>query len=161
VLLRANVVDKGSLREKDLVARITFLLEASAGSGSSGRSLVGEDLLGEDLGRERREGGNATLEVVAVPVGLHVRALQVAAAEGNLTGVAGERVGRGGGGRHFWYCFVCCTRRELVWYRRGFGVQIVRKKRGEGRFCLSRLCIGHPEIGGRAADKEYLKACLV
>jgi hypothetical protein len=30
-----------------------------------------------------------------------VRALQVAAAEGDLAGVAGEWVGRGGGGRHF------------------------------------------------------------
>ena len=102
VLLRTNVVDKRSLGEEDLVARIALLLKAGTGSGGSGRSLVGEDLLGEDLGRERRKRGDATLEVVAVPVGLHVRTLQVAAAEGDLAGVAGERVGGGGGGRHCW-----------------------------------------------------------
>jgi hypothetical protein len=100
VLLAANVVDKRAFREKDLVARVALLLKASAGGGRRCRGLVREDLLGKDLGCKRRERGDATLQVVTVPVGLHVRALQVAATEGDLAGVAGEGVGRGGGGRH-------------------------------------------------------------
>jgi hypothetical protein len=72
-----------------------------------------------------------------------VGALQVAAAEGDLTGVAGERVGRGGGGRHGWYRFVCRACRELVrMYRRGCGVQVIRKSVAkEGSVWVIRILV--------------------
>lgn len=41
------------------------------------------------------------------------------------------------------------------------GVQVIRKKCGEERFCLGGSYIGHPGIGGIVPDKEYLRAYLV
>lgn len=56
--------------------------------------MICEDFLGEDLGGEGWERGYSALEVVSVPVALHVCSLEVAAAEGDLAGVACVEVGR-------------------------------------------------------------------
>lgn len=130
VFLASEMVCIGVLAEVGLLASGADLFERGASGGGSGRSLVGEDLFGKDFGGERGERCNSSLEVVAagrscqigsesrrwmysLPVALHVSALQVAGAEGDLTGVAGE--GMGGtrchashdGCRRKWYTDMC------------------------------------------------------
>jgi hypothetical protein len=102
----------GVLAEVSLLAGGADSFERSASSGSSGGSLVGEDFLGKDFRGERGKRCDSSLEVVttggvgqsreasiygmiySLPITLHVSTLQIAGAEGDLAGVAGEGVGR-------------------------------------------------------------------
>lgn len=108
VLGAVEVVVVGIFAVVVLLASGADLFERGFGGSGGGGGLVGKDLVGEDFRGERGERGNATLEVVAtglvsilgdgryeshvLPVGLHVRPLQVAGPEGDLAGVAGEGV---------------------------------------------------------------------
>lgn len=111
MFLASKVVCVGVLAEVGLLASRADLLKGGASGSGSGRSLVSEDLFGEDFGGERRKRGDSSLEVVAaeelcqireasrygtdsLPVALHMSTLQVAGAECDLAGVAGEGVGR-------------------------------------------------------------------
>jgi len=108
MLLTSKVILKRILTEVRPLTSWTHFLECGLGSGCGGGGLVGEDLFGEDLGGEGWERGYAAFEVVAVPVALHVCSLEVAAAEGDLAGIACVEVGGcccaghgcGGCGRH-------------------------------------------------------------
>lgn len=93
MLLAVDVVGVGILAIVRLLADGAGFLERRLGGGCGGGGLVREDLLGEDLRGERGQGSDSALEVVAVPVGLHVRPLQLAGAKCDLACVAGEGVG--------------------------------------------------------------------
>lgn len=100
MFLAAQVVLVRAFRIEGFLAGFTSLLEAGAGCGGGGGGFVGEDALGEDFAGDGREGGDAALEIVSVPVALHVLALEFGGAEGDLAGVAGICCRRGAvGGR--------------------------------------------------------------
>jgi hypothetical protein len=90
VLLAVEVIIVGILAKVRLLANGARLFERGFCSRGSCCRLVRKDLLGEDLRGKGRQRGNAALQVVAMPVGLHVRPLQFTRAEGDLTCVARE-----------------------------------------------------------------------
>lgn len=131
MFLAVEVVVVGIFAKICLLADIAGFLEGRfCGSGGC-RCLVCKHFLGEDFRGEGWEGSNAALEVVAMPVGLHVRPLQLAGAKCDLACVAGERMGRldirlsGDLRRHFGCCMMAAmalperdaVRERLSWAR--------------------------------------------
>lgn len=103
VLLAVEVVVVGILAVVSLLAGAAGFLERGSGGGGGGRGLVGQDLFGEDLGGERRQRGDAALEVVATAGGAwSVKACDFVVVGGALTAspsACGRAAGRWSGRR--------------------------------------------------------------
>jgi len=88
MLLTSQVVRVCTFRVERLLTCFTSLLESCSRRRRRSSGLVRDDSFRERLSSQRWQRGYPALQIVSMPIRLHMRSLQFAGSEGNATSVA-------------------------------------------------------------------------